>query len=216
MRIAMCAMLAGLGFGLFSAANAQDAAPPPAGIYQLDPAHARLIFQVSHLGFSNYTAFFKEFDAKLVFDPNAPETMTVTASVNPASIETHYPDPALDFNATIAGPEFLDAAAYPAITFTSTSVTLTGEKTADVGGDLTLHGVTLPITLSVTFNGGYAGHPLDAGARIGFSAKSSLMRSAFGIGYGIPAPGTTMGVGDQVSIIIEAEFLNPDAPKVTE
>jgi polyisoprenoid-binding protein YceI len=140
----------------------------------------------------------------------------VTASVNPASVETHYPDPALDFNATIAGPEFLDAATYPAITFASTSVTLTGERTADVGGDLTLHGVTAPIALSVTFNGGYAGHPLDAGARIGFSAKGSLLRSAFGIGYGIPAPGTTMGVSDEVSIMIEAEFLNPDAPKVTE
>jgi polyisoprenoid-binding protein YceI len=138
--------------------------------------------------------------------------MTLTATVNPASVETHYPDPEIDFNATIAGPEFLDAAQFPAITFTSTIVTLTGTETADVTGDLTLHGVTLPLTLQVTYNGGYGANDFDpGGARIGFSATGSLMRSAYGIGYGIPAPGTEFGVSDEVKIIIETEFSNPDA-----
>ena len=193
-----------------------SADPAPAGTYHIDPAHTRLLFRVSHLGFSNYTAFFKSADATLIFDPDAPETMQLTATVNPASVETLYPDPAFDFNATIAGTELLDAVTFPQITFTSTKIALTGEKTADVTGDLTLHGVTKPVTLSVTFNGGYAGHPMDAGARIGFSATGSLMRSDFGMGYGIPAPGTTMGVSDEVGIVIETEFLNPDAPKTTE
>jgi polyisoprenoid-binding protein YceI len=197
---------------LATPAVAQDLPPPPAGTYKMDLGHTRLLFQVNHLGASNYIALFTEIDGTLTFDPAAPETMTLTATVNPASVETHYPDPEIDFNATIAGPEFLDAAQFPAITFTSTNVTLTGAETADVTGDLTLHGVTLPLTLQVTYNGGYGANDFDpGGARIGFSAIGSLMRSAYGIGYGIPAPGTEFGVSDEVKIIIETEFSNPDA-----
>lgn len=193
---------------------AQELPAPVAGNFTLDLGHGRLLFRVSHLGFSNYTALFTDFDADLVFDPENPESMSVTATVNVASLETHYPDPALDFNAVITGPDLLDAARFPEMTFRSTQVVLTGTNTADVTGDLTLHGVTRPVTLSVVYNGGYGSHPLDpGGARIGFSATGSLNRSDFGMPYGIPAPGSTMGVGDRVEILIEAEFINPDAPR---
>lgn len=184
----------------------------PAGDYTLDPAHARLIFSLSHLGFSDYTALFTGLSATLAFDPAEPAKMRLEAVVDAGSIETHYPDPAFDFNALLAGPEFLDAARYPEMRFTSTSVRLTAPDSAAVTGDLTLHGVTRPITLRVRFNGGYAGNPLDpGGARIGFSAQGTLFRSDFGVGFGIPAPGTTLGVGDMVTIRIEAEFINPGA-----
>lgn len=193
---------------------AQDLPSPPPGTYTLDPGHTRLLFQVNHLGVSNYIALFTKMEGTLTFDPENPAAMTLTASVDPASVETHYPDPAVDFNATIAGPEFLDAPRFPAITFTSTAITLTGDQTADVTGDLTLHGVTLPITLAVTYNGGYGANDFDpAGARIGFSATGSLLRSAHGIGFGVPALGTEFGVSDAVKIIIETEFSNPDAKK---
>ena len=100
---------------------------------------------------------------------------------------------------------FLDAAGFPAITFKSTKVEPTGANTANVTGDLTLHGVTKPVVLAVTFNGGYAPNAYD-GARIGFSAKGAFRRSDFGVGAGLPAPGSNMGVGDQVNVIIETEF----------
>lgn len=188
---------------------------PPAGTYRLDPAHARLIFAVSHLGFSDYTAFFRRMDATLRFDPDAPEQMALEATVEAGSVETLHPDPSFDFNALIAGPDFLDAARFPEITFMSTAIRRTSANEAAVTGDLTLHGVTKPVTLRVRYNGGYAGHPLDpGGARIGFSAEGALFRSDFGIGFGIPAPGTTLGVGDLVTVRIEAEFINPDAPGV--
>ncbi len=194
--------------------SAQDLTPPQAGTFTLDPGHTRLTFRVSHLGFSMYTAFFRDIDADLAFDPANPVAMSLTATVKAASIETMYPDPALDFNAVLAGPEFLDAAQFPDITFTSTAIALTGATSADVTGDLTLHGVTRPLTLAVTFNGGYGAFALDpGGARIGFSATGTLLRSDFGIGFGVPAPGTTFGVGDEVQIIIETEFTNPDAAK---
>ncbi len=193
-------------------ALAQDLPTPPAGTYRLDRGHTRLLFQVSHLGMSNYTALFTDMDATLTFDPENPASMTLVASVNPASVETHYPDPAVDFNAVIAGAEFLDSAQFPEIIFTSTRVILTGKEAADVTGDLTMHGVTLPVTLQVTYNGGYGVTDFDpSGARIGFSATGSLLRGSYGIGFGIPAPGTEFGVGDAVKIIIETEFTNPDA-----
>ena len=91
------------------------------------------------------------------------------------------------------------------ITFRSTKVELTGERRARVTGDLTLNGVTKPVTLETTFNGGYPANAMD-GNRIGFSAHGVLKRSDFGITYGLPAPGTSMGVFDEVEVIIETEF----------
>lgn len=212
MRSLVLAFAVAMGMG--SAAVAQAVSDAPAGDYILDLGHGRLLFRASHLGFSNYTAMFTKFDAQLAFDPAAPESMAVKVQIDPASVETHYPDPAIDFNAVIEGPEFLDTAKFPEMTFVSTAVKLTGANTADVTGDLTLHGVTKPLVLAVTFNGGYAGHPMDpGGARIGFSGVGTLKRSDYGMGFGIPAPGTTLGVSDAVEVIVEAEFINPNAPK---
>jgi polyisoprenoid-binding protein YceI len=96
------------------------------------------------------------------------------------------------------------------MTFRSTGLELTGPNTARMTGELDLHGVARPVTLAVTFNGGHASHPLDPfGSRIGFSAHGSLRRSEFGIAEGLPPPGSDFGVGDDVEILIEAEFTRP-------
>lgn len=219
MRPSLCrATHAILWLALAAPAAAQEAPiweqPAPAGRYGIDLAHTSILFRVSHLGFSMFTGRFLSAEATLDFDPAAPEQMRVSARVPIASVETHYPGEDIDFDAMVAGPEFLNATPEaPDITFESTAVTLTGDRTADVTGDLTLNGVTRPVTLAVTFNGGYAGHPLDAGARIGFSATGAIDRSDFGMTFGLPAPGTTLGVGNRVEIVIETELLNPEAPK---
>lgn len=182
----------------------------PAGDYTLDPTHASLIFRVDHLGFSHYTARFTRFDAGLRFDPRQPAAAELEASVDARSLETDFPFPdQVDFDAQLLGEEWLHAAEHPQMTFHSTKVSMTGPNTARIEGELTLRGVTAPVALEATFNGGYAGHPMDPNARIGFSARGSLRRSTFGMTFGLPAPGTTMGVGDQVEVIIEAEFSGP-------
>lgn len=186
---------------------------PPPGTYHLDPAHARIVVDVDHLSFSRYLLFFRKMDATLTFDPAAPEAMTVQATIDTTSVETLFPDPAYDFNADIRGPSLLDAEAHPQATFTSTAVRLTGERTAEVTGDFTLRGITKPLTLAVRFNGGYGRQPFDpGGARIGFSATGAFNRSDYGMTFGIPAAGTTLGVADEVRLRIEAEFVNPEAP----
>jgi polyisoprenoid-binding protein YceI len=179
----------------------------PAGAYKLDKLHSSLLLRVSHLGFSNYVARFKTFDAQLQFDPNNPESASVSVQVDPKSLDVENP-PAGFLNELI-GASWLDTAQFPELTFKSTSVELTAPNAMRINGDLTLHGVTTPIVLDATFNGGYVGHPMDPNARIGFSAHGAFNRSDFGISYGIPAPGTTMGVSDRVEVNIETEFTGP-------
>jgi polyisoprenoid-binding protein YceI len=181
---------------------------PPAGQYQLDKSHASLQLRVSHLGFSTYTTRFSRFDAELTFDPNHIAASKVVTTVETSSLEMDAaPTMCLDI---VKGPQMLDTAKFPKIVFRSERVRVTGAKSIEISGTLDLHGVTRPVILTGTFNGGYAGVPkMDPHARVGFSAHGSLKRSDFGINFGVPAPGTTMGVGDLIDISIEAEFTGP-------
>jgi polyisoprenoid-binding protein YceI len=196
------------------AAPALAADVVPAGAYRIEPSHASLLFKVDHLGFSNYTARFKRFDATLQFDPARLAASKLQVTVDATSLETDFPDPAkLDFNKQLQGAEWLDAGAHPQMTYRSLRVVPTGDKAFRIEGELTLRGVTRPMVLEARYNGGYAGHPMDPNARIGFSATGRLKRSAHGMTVGIPAPGTTMGVGDDVQVIVEAEFTGPPLKK---
>jgi len=202
-----------LAAGPAVAANAAGPAPqPPAGQYYLDKAHTSVTFRVSHMGFSNYTARFARVDGKLQFDPAHPTAMRVEATIDPTSLALNTP-PA-GFHDQLMGKGWFEAARFPQITFRSTKVELTGPHAAKVTGELSLHGVTKPVVLQVTYNGGYPPSSFDpGGARIGFSAHGVLKRSAFGIAQGIPAPGSNMGVSDDVDIAIETEFNSKPAAK---
>jgi polyisoprenoid-binding protein YceI len=181
---------------------------PPAGRYHLDKSHASLLFRVNHLGFSNYTTRFSRFDAELTFDPANIPASRVVATIDASSLEMDAaPAACLDI---VKGPQMLDTVKYPKIVFRSERVRMTGAKSMEITGTLDLHGVTRPVVLIGSFNGGYAGTPkMDPNARVGFSAHGSLQRSDYGIAFGVPAPGTTMGVGDLIEISIEAEFSGP-------
>jgi polyisoprenoid-binding protein YceI len=186
---------------------APDVSQLPAGAYKIDPTHSTLIFHVSHLGFSAYTGSFSDFTIDLTLDPAAPEKATVSATIDLASLT--IPKPPKGFVDELLSPAWLDKSTTPQMKFESASVTKTGPATADIAGNLTLKGVTKPVTLHATFNGGYPGHPMDPNARIGFSVKGVLKRSDFGISFGIPVPPSTMGVGDEVTFEIETELTGP-------
>ena len=211
--LAMAAAFA-MQCGLASAADSTapppsaPVGPPPAGDYKLDKSHASLILRASHMGFSTYTTRFSRFDAELTFDPKNLSAAKVLTTIDAASFEMDAaPQMCLDI---MKGTQMLDTAKFPQIVFKSEKVTSTGPKSMDIAGTLTLHGVTRPIVLKATYNGGYAGMPnMDPQARIGFSAHGSFKRSDFGISFGVPAPGTTIGVGDLIDFSIEAEFAGP-------
>jgi polyisoprenoid-binding protein YceI len=209
--VALIVATLGQQSGLSQAAEAAGPpamAPPPAGEYHLDKSHASLVLRASHLGFSTYTTRFSRFDSELTFDPrNVPASKVVTTIAASSFEMDAAPQKCVDI---MKGPQMLDTAKFPQIVFKSESVRMTGAKSMEIAGTLTLHGVTRPIVLTATYNGGYPGMPnMDPQARIGFSAHGSFKRSDFGIAYGVPAPGTTMGVGDLIDFSIEAEFTGP-------
>jgi len=209
-KVASCLLL--IATPALAQSPATASPQPPAGQYFIDKAHTSVTFRVNHMGFSHYTARFGRIDGRLQFDPEEPAAMRVQASIDPTSLELNTP-PA-GFHEQLMGGSWFNVAKFPQINFRSTKVEPTGANTAKVTGELSLHGVTKPIVLDVTYNGGYPANSFDpGGARIGFSAHGTLKRSDFGISAGIPAPGSTMGVGDEVDVAIETEFSSKPAGK---
>jgi polyisoprenoid-binding protein YceI len=196
------ALAAVAALAAFTPASAQVAIDVPAGTYAIDPTHASLHWKVSHMGLSNYTARFTKLDAKLVFDPAKPEATKLTASVDPTSLKTDYPNLAkVDFDKELVeNAKWFNANVAKTITFNSTAVKMTGAKTADVTGDLTLLGVTKPVTLKVTLNGGMKEHPFAKKPALGFSGTGTIKRSDFGMNHLVPI------VADDVNIELEIEF----------
>jgi polyisoprenoid-binding protein YceI len=160
-----------IGTALLSAGQAMAAE------YKIDKEgnHAFIDFKISHLGYSFISGTFKDWDGKFSFDAKAPEASKVDVVLKTASVDTNH----AERDKHIRTPDFLDAAKFPEAKFVSTSVKSTGEKTADVTGDLTLHGVTKPVVIKATFNG--EGKDPWGGYRAGFNGTTTLQLSEFGI-----------------------------------
>ena len=128
---------------------------PPAGQYHLDKAHASLLMRASHMGFSTYTTRFSRYDSDLTFDPNNIPASKLVTTIDASSFEMDAaPQFCLDI---MKGPQFLDVTKFPTIVYRSDTVRMTGPKSFEIAGTLTLHGVTRPLTLTGTYNGGYRG-----------------------------------------------------------
>jgi len=213
-RTTLLALTTSLAFAhaAYGAESASDPtkfvpAPAPAGSYTEDKAHSSLVLRVNHLGFSHFTARFARFDIQLQLDPAHLSAAHLTARIDPNSlVSDNAPSGFLEM---LRGPQWLDTAQFPELSYRSTQVEVTGPNALRIRGELTLHGVTRPVVLNATFNGGYAGHPMDPHARVGFSAHGSFKRSDFGLSFGVPPPGTQFGVGDEIDVTIETELSGP-------
>jgi polyisoprenoid-binding protein YceI len=196
-------------FALTSVGYAADSTiHAPKGTYKLDPTHASLTWRVNHMGLSNYTARFTVMDATLDFDPADVTGSKLTATVDPTSVETDYPNPETeDFDHKLQKDEkFFNADKFSEIKFVSTKVERAGDNKAKLYGNLTLLGKTKSIVLDVTYNGSMKEHPYAKAGAIGFSATGAIKRSEWGMDYGIPH------VGDEVQLLIEAEFFEQKKP----
>ena len=172
----------------------RDPAKVPAGAYVLDKGHASLTARIGHMGFSNYTLRFDKLDASFDYNPAAPAATKVNVTVDPASIDTGNDK----FNRELAGTGWLEADKFATITFVSSAINPGVDGKGTMAGDLTLHGVTTPVTLDVTFNGSGPGFP--SGTRAGFSAVGHVKRSDFGISKYLPL------LSDNIDLAIEVEF----------
>ncbi len=163
--------------------------------FLLDASHASVLFSISHLGFSKTYGRFNSVEGAFTLDAHAPEKSSVVVTLDAASIDTNHKER----DEHLRGKDFFDTAQYPNLIYKSTSVTRTGENSATVTGDLTMHGVTKPVPLEVTLNK-TGPHPRDATKTVaGFSARGALKRSDFGMTYGVPV------LGDEVELIIDVE-----------
>jgi len=174
-------------------AATQTAADLPAGAYALDKKHASVTARVLHMGVSYYAVRFDTFDASFTYDPANPSGAKVKASVDATSLDVGAP-----YGRRFAD-EFLDATKNPVVSFVSTQIVPAADgKTATMTGNLTLHGMTKPVTFNVTFVG--VGHGLFGGTITGFSAVGTFKRSDFGSTFLLNL------VGDDTEIEIDAEF----------
>jgi polyisoprenoid-binding protein YceI len=182
--------------------GAPDKARVAAGTYAADAGHTMVVWKVDHFGFSDYTGIFGDVTGTLVIDPANPAAAKVDVTIPVAKVTTA--SAGLTSHLLRAGkdggkPDFFGPAPANA-KFVSTSVVLDDDgDEAKVTGNLTLNGVTRPITLDVDFHGA-GNNPMNKKATVGFEAEGKIRRSDFGITYAIPM------VSDEVELEIHAAF----------
>lgn len=189
------------GVALFAATQAQ-AAPET---YTYDPLHTQVLFSINHMGYTNVHGRFDKFSGSFTLDEQHPETATAGITIDASSID--LPD-AVWIEHT--KEKFLEPAKFPTIVFKSTKVVRTGDKTATMTGDLTLHGVTKPVTLNVTLNKVSVNPMMQSQKDAGFTVTGTIKRSDFGIKEYIPL------VGDEVALDIEVDGHHPDNSKLNK
>lgn len=171
--------------------------PASVATYEIDTSHTYLGFAISHLGFSTTYGRFTDVSGSITFNEENPEASSVEVRIVPASLYTGHEER----DKHVRGKDFLNVEEFPEMSFISTAIERTGEKTGKITGDLTLHGVTKPVTLDATFRK-MGDYPMQEGVQaIGFDATGSLKRSDFGIETFLPA------VGDEVTLTISLEAM---------
>lgn len=207
MRLAFAAALAlastaALAQGPAAAPGSKNAATITGGTYTADPGHTLVTWTLDHLGFSPYTGIFGDVSGTLTFDPKNPSAAKVDMTIPVSKVTTA--SSGLTAHLLRAGkdggkPDFFGASAADA-RFVSTSVQVSGQS-AKVSGNLTLNGVTKPVTLDATFYGaGKAPEQMGGKENVGFHATGTIQRSQWGLGFGVPM------VGDTVKLDIAAAF----------
>lgn len=168
-----------------------------AGTYALDAAHGKITWSVDHLGFSTYYGQFVNVQAELRLDPANPSASTLTATIPLTDVDSNSDG----LDAHLQTADFFDTANHPTATFVSRSITIDSDDPteADVLGDLTIRGVTRPVTMEVEFN--QAGPSMGNTYKVGFDGEATIKRSEFGVNYALPA------VSDEVKLHLEGEFV---------
>jgi polyisoprenoid-binding protein YceI len=167
------------------------------GTYTLDPGHSDVAFTVRHLMINKIRGHFTTVEADIVLAPN-PMDSSATATIDPNSIDTNNPTRDNDLRSS----NFFEVDQYPTIAYRSTGVRQT-EDGFDLEGELTIHGVTRPVTLALDVNG-FTNDPYG-NTRAGFSATGEIDRTDFDITTNVPLDGGGVMIGDAIQLFIEVE-----------
>lgn len=175
------------------------AAPALATEYEIDTAHSAIGFKIKHLTISSVKGSFDEFAGTFTFDPAAPGSAGVEAVIQAASISTGN----AKRDDHLRDPDFFAVEQFPTITFKSTGLTMTSASEGVLKGDLTMHGVTKPVTLALVFNG--AVKDPWGNDKVGFSATGKLDRTEFGLTYGEVMEGGGLMIGNDVEFTLDIQ-----------
>jgi len=168
----------------------------PAASYTIYPNHTHVAFGIRHMGLSTFHGTFGHITGSLQFDPAQPEKSALNVQIDMNNIQTTVDE----LNTTLK--DVFQTIKYPTATFVSTQIAKVGANTGTVTGNLTLAGVTKPVTLNVTFNGGRNIPIPFQRYRIGFDATGTIKRSDFGL-TGMIWSGF---VSDEVTLMIDCEM----------
>lgn len=173
--------------------------------WKFDTVHSSVTFSVRHMMISRVHGVFKSWSASLESDEAHPESSKLTATIDAGSIDTKE----AQRDEHLRSADFLDAANYPVIAFESTGVQKLDGERFKVTGNLTIRGVTKPVTLDTE----YFGRQKDpwGGERAGFSAKTSINRKNFGLTFNMPLEGGGVVVGDKVEITLDMQAVKEAA-----
>jgi polyisoprenoid-binding protein YceI len=175
------------------------------GDWQLDPYHTQVEFSAKHLGMMTVRGHFGDVAATGDIDPGKPEDSSVQVTIRTDSIRTNHEVRDND----LRSENFLDVEKFPVITFTSTQVTPAGQDKYTVTGDLTIKGVTHPVSLELTRYGEF-NDPGMMGHRIAYGATTKINRKDFGLSFSMMLDGRFV-VSDEIQIMIEGELVEqPD------
>lgn len=177
-------------------ATAPFAAQAEPVAYTLDSSHSQVLFSYNHLGYSTTWGMFSGFDGDIQFDQEDPANSSVSVSFPVRSMFTGWEGRFEHF----MSEDFFGAGEDEMVTFASTGIEVTGETTADITGDLTLNGITKPVTLEATLNQA-SEHPMENKPWAGFNATTTLLRSDFEVGDFAPF------VSDEVDVQISIEAM---------
>jgi polyisoprenoid-binding protein YceI len=194
-RVAAAVFGAMLVSGAAVAQVSQNPENSPQGIYQLDERHSQVLFSLRHLALTDFYGRFDKMSGALTFDARHPEFSTVSITLDMSTIDT----PNAELNGELK--DVFNVAKFPTATFKSTAINRTGPTTGKITGDLTLNGVTKPITLDTTFIGGRE-NPMDGAPALGFSATAVIHRADYNLDQMI----WSGAVGADVTLTINAMF----------
>ncbi|MGO8999116.1 MAG: YceI family protein [Polyangiaceae bacterium] len=167
--------------------------------WSFDTVHSSVNFWVRHLMVSKVHGRFTKWSGSFVFDEKAPASSRVEVEIDAASIDTREPQR----DTHLRSADFFEVEKYPSLKFVSTKVESTGENEFKVTGDLTMHGVTKPVTLDVEY-AGRAKHD-RMGERIGFSARGHLSRKEWGLVYNQVLEAGGLALSDKIDLQLEIE-----------
>ncbi|HEX6976556.1 MAG TPA: YceI family protein [Vicinamibacterales bacterium] len=195
-----------VSFAAFLAVPAVAAAQPE--VWTIDPGHSAAHFTVRHMVVSNVRGEFDGPTGTVTYDPKDISTLKVQAAIDAKTINTRNPDR----DADLRGNLFFDVEKFPTITFKSTSAKAAGPGRFTLTGDLTMHGVTRPVTLEVE-GGTEEIKDIWGNRRIGATARTTVDRRDFGLVYNRVLEGGGAVVGNEITISIDLELTRTSQPR---